>query len=244
MTRARQTTECRLPLPVTAYVKPSPIPPNDFYSHREKFQKFLRPMSTPSSSPSNSSSYSSPASSADTSPHSTPYTRPASIPDCFDDPYRWYHQALHEDPPAKPKSLTATLIDPFKTMALTQLLLAVFQSIFCLIYIILGQAILKATHSDGFTASLSSSAKIGAMGGLVITLPALVLCRFRGKGLLYFVFCVAVDTVFGAISGPLGLAILSGKLGQAATLDPAHAAQAGALGAVVISSAMNLLARM
>lgn len=103
---------------------------------------------------------------------------------------------------------------------------------------------LKAAHFDGFTTSLSSSAKIGAMGGLVITIPALVLCRFRGKGLLYFVFCVAVDTVFGAAAGPLGLAILQGKLGQAVTLDPAHAAQAGALGAVVISSGMNLLARM
>jgi hypothetical protein len=241
MTRARQTTEYQLPLPVTAYVKPSPTPPNDFYSHREKF---LRPMSTPSSSPSNSSSYSSPASSADSSPHSTPYTRPESIPDCFDDPYRWYHQALREDPPTKPKSLTASLVAPFKTMALTQLLLAVSQSIFCLIYIILGQALLKAAHFDGFTASISSSAKIGAIGGLIVTIPALVLCRFRGKGLLYFVFCVAVDTVFGATAGPLGLAILQGRLGQAVTLDPAHAAQAGALGAVVISSAMNLLARM
>jgi hypothetical protein len=129
-------------------------------------------------------------------------------------------------------------------MALTQVLLAVSQSIFCLIYIMLGQAILTGAHFEGFTASLSSSAKIGAMGGLVITIPALVLCHFRGKGLLYFVFCVAMDTAFGAVAGPLGLAILQGSLGQEVMLDPTHAAQAGAVGAVVISTGMNLLARL
>jgi hypothetical protein len=129
---------------------------------------------------------------------------------------------------------------PFIGVPLVEIIIAALQSIFCFLYLITGQAILRAAHLDGYTASISSSVKVGAMGGVAMTLPAILLRVYRREGLVFALWSIAVDTLIGAMAGPIGVAILAQRLHEE-LLDPLHAARAGALGASIISAGLHIL---
>lgn len=131
----------------------------------------------------------------------------------------------------------------FAAVSIAEFIVAILQALFCLFYLVSGHAILRAAHLSGYAEPISSSAKVGAVGGLVMTLPAILLCIFRRKGLIFIVWSIAVDTTLGAMAGALGVAMLKNRL-HGEMLDPLHAASAGALGAVIISSGVQLMKKL
>src|ERR1700722_887703 len=155
----------------------------------------------------------------------------------YPEPTRYYHYAITDTTPPSWKSCFCA---PFIQVSLIEILVAALQSVFCIIYLVTGQAILRATHHDGYDVSMSSSVKVGAMGGATMTLPAILLCVYRREGLVFALWSIAVDTLIGTMAGPIGTTILQQHLHQQ-LLHPLHAARAGAFGAVIISTSLHLL---
>ena len=154
----------------------------------------------------------------------------------------YYHYAITDIPTTAPHIATSRLCAPFVGVSLIEIAVAVLQTIFCFLYIITGQAILRAAHLEGYEAPISSSVKIGAMGGVALTLPAIFFCIHRRHGFVFAMWSIAVDILIGAMAGPIGIAILAHRLREK-LLDPLHAARAGALGACIISTSLHVLRR-
>jgi hypothetical protein len=131
-------------------------------------------------------------------------------------------------------------VTPFLAVSIADILIAALQALFCLMYIITGHAILRAAHHDGYAAPISSSAVAGALGGAIFTVPAILLCLCRRKGLIFVLWSIAVDTTIGALTGSVGVLILKSHI-HGEILNPLHAARAGALGAVIFSITLHVL---
>lgn len=123
---------------------------------------------------------------------------------------------------------------------MVEIILAGLQSLFCFLYLITGHAILRATHHDGYDAPISSSVRVGALGGLIVTLPAIILCVCRRKGPVFLLLSLCIDTLIGAMAGAFGALVLNPRL-SGHMLDALHASRAGALGAVIFSFALVFL---
>lgn len=113
--------------------------------------------------------------------------------------------------------------------------------------LIVGHAILRATHHAGYDLPLNGSMKIGAVGGVVggIALSLALSCLGRGGdddddekpkafSVIRSIISVPTSTVFGAVAGALGSVILAKHGLRDEILNPSHAASAGALGGVIL----------
>lgn len=113
------------------------------------------------------------------------------------------------------------------------------------IYLVTGHAILRSAHNE-YSASLASSAQVGAVGAAVFGVPLLLFWLFIG-----WVFGeeinfrvtqstkIALAAPKGAIVGAVGASVLQ-HYGHA-TLDVVHATRAGALGGPLIMTGWLLL---
>lgn len=119
------------------------------------------------------------------------------------------------------------------------------------LYVLTGQAILRASHLDGYDFSLETGMQIGAAGAAILT-PAVILFNMAtsvcfppeddGFGNRRYVSCpertcanifeLVKGTAFGAAAGAVGSAVL--RLHGHTMMDPLHAARAGALGGAVL----------
>jgi hypothetical protein len=154
---------------------------------------------------------------------------------------RYYYYTITDTTPSR--FSCSCFHSTFIEAPLIEILVATLQTIFCFLYIITGQAILHAAHHSGYNVSVSSSVKVGAVGGVAMTFPAILLCVYRREGIVFTLWSIAVDVLIGAMAGPIGVAILQSRLHEQ-ILDSPHAARAGALGAVIISSSLHLLKKI
>ena len=166
------------------------------------------------------------------------------------------------DPPPSP-SMQQNLHPTLKVVLLltADVFLALcLGSALSVVYLLIGHAILRATHPYPnlyFTTTLLSSINAGALGGLILALPLALLAALLipptepapddffddDTGLIHTlltwrsiskVVCGMLAMVFGAISGPIGVLCLGGgREGNNTMLDPPHASAAGAVGGAV-----------
>ncbi|KAJ6500460.1 hypothetical protein C8R45DRAFT_977768 [Mycena sanguinolenta] len=130
------------------------------------------------------------------------------------------------------------------------------------LYLACGHSILRSAHPTRYGAPIISSVRAGAAGGAILALPLAVLGYLllfptkppdpddffddddEGEGVwdavgVYatYAFCAVLVLTLGAISGALGIVCLPSSL-----LSAAEAAAAGIVGAVVLLSALTLVA--
>ncbi|KAF9074221.1 hypothetical protein BDP27DRAFT_1317508 [Rhodocollybia butyracea] len=135
-----------------------------------------------------------------------------------------------------------------------------FPILLSVVYIVVGHAILHASKASTEPANLSSSAKIGAVGGAVLTLPALFLlyviqrlcmeplttsgpddffddesdagAQVLWRGILGYVIVFVMILLIGVPAAPIGLSILR-SLSSTTILSAAQGVEAGVVGGVI-----------
>jgi len=114
--------------------------------------------------------------------------------------------------------------------------------------LLIGHAVLKAARCDGYEPSIISSMEAGALGGISVIGPIIVLTALlvamvgnaeRHSFILErvaFLMEIAIIVAVSAAACPVGIVVVGHtQLDKGPTLDAAHAAQAGALGASIVT---------
>ncbi|KIK96424.1 hypothetical protein PAXRUDRAFT_825950 [Paxillus rubicundulus Ve08.2h10] len=114
--------------------------------------------------------------------------------------------------------------------------------------LLIGHAVLKAASCDGYERSITSSMEAGALGGISVIGPIIVLTVLLVAMLgnterhsftfecAAFLMEIAIIVAVSAAACPVGVVVVRHtQMNKGPTLDAAHAAQAGALGASIVT---------
>ncbi|KAF9243524.1 hypothetical protein BU15DRAFT_59893 [Melanogaster broomeanus] len=150
--------------------------------------------------------------------------------------------------PSRPLSVLNNYWETMTTMLTLLLIIALIASIGALsgfLSIIIGHSILRATHHAGYDVPLSSSMKVGAEGGAIVTL-AFITClplwlqlgyqENKMQRAILRLINAAFSVAMSAASCALGVVLLHRHAPQVLTLSITHATRAGALGAAILVS--------